>query len=636
MKSQIYGFRRRERVEDETPPSTRRVESFHYFYFTTFALPCYSSYNFLMPTDTRLLYILSDLAYIAKLVPGKKAHDFTLSDFRQINGEFLDEDNLLENNLVKLFSKLEAGNYKLVLPDFLFTSTIVNLELDSEEAVKEHLNKKLLPELNINSEDYYLDTTVLSNYKGAFKVQLTALEKSVAAPLTKILESHKDIKIESISPLSWTSKSIISLEPSVAILQMGNHLFLAEHYIGVDQCYSVEVAEGENFAETVKTLKGVEPSLQTVYLLTNSLVDDAIKEKLKETLPVQQLADLASENESMPSYVRQIIEAGAKTFSIPEFLLPQFNLDKNYQAQSTPVNEKSEMEDDLEDDLDNMVKPVVVGETILPAPATISAAPTVEVAVESLDEEPVTIPEKVEIPNKPAKIEEVTSEKVDMTEKQTPVEEKEVDFSQFANLALDPSVFDKNQVSTETKQADISDKKPSETFKIPEKQVIKNQNDGSSVAKMILIGFISFVVTIALGVGIGLAYLQWTNHKTDNKPVVEVEPSVTPEVTPTPTPTIEINKADYKILVVNATTKAGYASTIANKVKEAKFEDVSAKNAKGIYEAGDYLLVKEDNASNSALLKELETATSLTLSLKTDIEDEDSAGTYNAVLVLGQ
>jgi len=590
-----------------------------------------------MPTDTRLLYILSDLAYIAKLIPGKKAHDFVLSDFRQINGEFLDENVLLEANLVKLFSKLEAGSYKLILPDFLFTSTIVNLELENEEAVKKHLNNKLLPELDINSEDYYLDTTVLSNYKGAFKVQLTALEKSVVAPLIKILEDHKDVKIESISPLSWTSKSIISLEPSVAILQMGNHLFLAEHYIGVDQCYSVEIAEGENFAETVKTLKGVEPSLQTVYLLTNSLVDDAIKEKLKETLPVQQLADLASENESMPSYVRQIIEASAKTFSIPEFLLPQFSLDKNYQTKDAPVSEKNHLKDDDADDFDNMVKPVVVGEAVLPAPATISSTSKVEVAVESLDEDVMPEPKKVEIADKPVKIEEVINEKVTMSEKPNSVEEKEVDFSQFANLALDPSVFDKNKLPSDNEQiASVDKKEENKTTKLPEKKIIKNQNDGSSITKMIFIGFLSFVITIALGVGIGLAYLQWTNHKTDSKPVVEVEPSVTPESTPSPTPSIAINKADYKILVVNATTKAGYASTIANKIKEAKFEDVSAKNAKGIYETGDYLLVKEDNATNGALLKELETATSLTLVLKTDIEDEDSAGIYNAVLVLGQ
>ena len=588
-----------------------------------------------MPTDTRLLYIFSDLAYIAKLIPGKKPHDFVLSDFRQINGEFLDENVLLEDNLVKLFAKLEPNSYKLILPDFLFTSTIVNLELDTEEAVKEHLNKKLLPELGINSEDYYLDTTVLSNYKGAFKVQLTALEKSVVTPLTKILAKHKDIKIESISPLSWTSKSIISLEPSVAILQMGNHLFLAEHYIGVDQCYSVDIADGENFAETVKTLKGVEPSLQTVYLLTNSLVDDAIKEKLKETLPVQQLADLASENESMPSYVKQIIEASAKTFSIPEFLLPQFTLDKNYQAKNVEVGVTNEIEED-EENLSNLAKPAVVGEVALPTPITIPPTSKVEVAVESLDEETNSEEKKVEITEKSVKIKEVVSEKVAMPEKKDLVEEKEVDFSQFANLALDPSVFDKNQMSSDDKKSDKTDKEEGKAMQLPEKKVIKNKNDGASITKMIFIGFLSFVVTIALGVGIGLAYLQWTNRSVDSKPVVEVEPSVTPEATPTPTPTIEINKADYKILVVNATTKAGYASTIANLIKEAKFEDVSAKNARGVYEAGDYLLVKEDNASNSALLKELETATDLTLTLSTDIEDEDSAGTYDAVVVLGQ
>lgn len=591
-----------------------------------------------MPTDTRLLYILSELAYIAKLVPAKKAHDFVLSDFRQINGEFLDENVLLEKNLAKLFSKLEEGSYKLVLPDFLFTSTIVNIEMDDEEAVKEHLRAKLLPELGINDQDYYLDTTVLSNYKGSFKVQLTALEKSVVAPLAKVLKDLPKVKIEAISPLSWTSKSIISLEPSVAILQMGNHLFLAEHYIGVDQCYSVEVAEAANFAETVQTLKGAEPSLQTVYLLTNSLVDDAIKEKLKETLPVQQLSDLASENEKMPSYVRQIIEASAKTFSIKEFLLPQFILDKNYELKAE-VDKK----EDKDDEMDNLVKPAVVGEAVLPSPITIPATSQTEVVVESLDDEDESEEEskdqaKVEL-SKEVEVEvEKTADSIKKSVEtetkmaiEVPVknEEKEVDFSQFANLAIDPSVFDKSKKEEkgETKMQDL-----------PEKKLIKNQDDGSSVAKMIFIGFLSFVVTIALGVGIGLAYLQWTNHQESTKPMVEVEPSPTPvaEVTATPTPLPEINKADYKILVVNATTKAGYASTVANKVKAAEFTSVTPQNAKGIYEEGDYLLVKEDNPTNQALLKELETATGLSLTLSTEISKEVSGDAYNAVLVLGQ
>jgi hypothetical protein len=602
-----------------------------------------------MPTDTRLLYVLSDLAYIAKLIPGKKAHDFVLSDFRQVNGEFLDENLLLEKNLAKLFGKLEDGSYKLILPDFLFTSTIINIELDNEEAVKEHLTKKLLPELGINDQDYYLDTTVLSNYKGFFKVQLTALEKTVVSPLAQILKDHKNIKIDSISPLSWTSKSIISLEPSVAILQMGNHLFLAEHYIGVDQCYSVEVAEGQNFAETVQTLKGAEPSLQTVYLLTNSLVDDSIKEKLKETLPVQQLADLASENESMPSYVRQIIESGAKTFSIPEFLLPQFVLDKNYKAKDSQVEKKDD------EDLSNLVKPAVVGASVLPTPLVSPIMPKAEVAVENLDDDEgldevkkdetadkddvsVENPVKIEVKKSVETETEVSVEATGSKEKLKQVQEADIDFSQFANLALDPSVFNQSKQSAVSSDVTKDRKGEMNLTDLPEKKIIRNKDDGSSITKMIFIGFLSFVVTIALGVGIGLAYLQWTNRSESSNPTVEIEPIVTPvvEVTATPTPLPEIKKADYKISVVNATTKAGYASTIVTKLKTAEFTSVTASNAKGIYEKGDYLLVKEDNATNQALLKELEKASELTLTLKTDINKEDASGAYSAVLVLGQ
>lgn len=603
----------------------QRNDGIFYLHF-----PIFSFIIFLMPTEMRLLYILSDLAYIAKLNAAKKAHEFTLADFRQINGEFMDENVLLSPNLAKLLAKLEAGSYKLILPDFLFTSTIVNLELDNEEAVKTHLKEKLLPDLGINETDYYLDTTVLSNYKGSFKVQLTALEKSVAAPLAEALKKFPELKIESISPLSWASKSLISLEPSVAILQMGGNLFLAQHYIGVDQCYSVEVAEAENFAETVKTLKGAEPSLQTVYLLTNSLVDDAIKEKLKETLPVQQIADLASENEAMPSYVRQIIEACAKTFSIPEFLLPKFALDEKYQAQASQVGSE----------VDNLVKPAVVGASSLPTPVTVSSAANIGVAVESLDEEEVSPMPKV-VAAKPEVVEtKKTSavepaEEVELKEEPIITEEKEIDFSQFANLALDPSVFEKKAEVVDDKAQSKQEMTMPEN--LPNKVVIKNQNDGGGVAKMIFIGFLSFVITIALGVGLGMAYLQFSNSKEDTKPVVELEPTVTPEVeeVATPAPLPEIDKADYKLLVVNATTKAGYAGTVATKVRAADFKEVEAKNAKGIYEEMDYLLVKEDTPANQALLKELETATGLKLTLSTEIEEEDSAGAYDAVLVLG-
>jgi hypothetical protein len=67
----------------------------------------------------------------------------------------------------------------------------------------------------------------------------------------------------------------------------------------------------------------------------------------------------------MPSYVRQIIEAGAKTFSIPEFLLPQFILDKNYQTKDVSAAVAKTTKADSEIVAENIVKPAVVGETIL-------------------------------------------------------------------------------------------------------------------------------------------------------------------------------------------------------------------------------------------------------------------------------
>ena len=100
-----------------------------------------------------------------------------------------------------------------------------------------------------------------------------------------------------------------------------------------------------------------------------------------------------------------------------------------------------------------------------------------------------------------------------------------------------------------------------------------------------------------------------------------------------------IDKAEYQLLVVNATTKAGYAGQVADDLEEAGFADVAAQNAKGDYEAKDYLLLDslaaDQEASNQALLKEIETATGLTLELSDQLTVEDTSGDYQAVVVLG-
>lgn len=595
------------------------------------------------------------------MIPSKKEHDFSLSDFRQINGSFLDDNQLIQANLEKLFSKIEAGSYKLVLPDFLFTNTIISLEVESEDEVKNYFNKTLLPSLGINKKDFYLDTTILSNYKGMFKVQLTALEKSVVAPLITAIADKKDVKIESISPLSWTSKAIISLEPSVSIMQLGGSLYLAQHYIGLEQTYFTALDEADNFVETVKTLKGTEPSLQTVYLLSNALIDEKLKDKLKETLPVQQLADLGAENEKMPSYVKQIIEAAAKTFSISEYMLPKFEPDLDYKeeikADSTDndikeveVSAATEEKEGKKEDLDlvnNLVKPVVVGaaaageeamaKTELPKPQEINAEAlnegpkdTAKVEAQKSAEKAEIVEEKTEV-KKEVKEEvkaEVKTEKAEEVKTETP---KEVDLAQFANLAVDPSVVGK-------KTADEKDDEKEEKMETPKKELIKNKDEAGGMTKMIFIGFLSFIVTVALGVGIGLAYLKFSGNQGDqlDEPVAEVEVTATPTPEATPEPLPEINPEDFDLLVVNATTKAGYAGTTADDLETAGFVGVDAKNAKGIYDDGNYLLVAEESKENEALLAEVESATSLVFELKVGMEEEDNSGNYSAVVVLSE
>ena len=619
-----------------------------------------------MPTETRLLYILADLAYIAKLNPAKKAHEFLISDFHQLNGQFLDENTLIEKNVLKLVDKLEAGSYHLVLPDFLFTNTMVNVSVKTEEEVKDYLKDKLLPDLKITEEDYYIDTSVLSDYGGVFKVQLTALEKGIILPLVKALKNNKEIKITALSPLSFAAKSLISLEPSVSILQMGEELYLAQHYIGVDQCFNTSIDKASDFAETVKTLKGVEPSLQTLYLLSDSVVDTKIKEVLSETLPVQQLADLSAEEAKIPPHVKKIIEAGAKTFSIPDYLLPQFKIDESYDKELQLEKEDEEIEDS---DSNNIPKPAVVGEEEVKKSKEEDEEKTQlekdelaqnkeseeemdnkkeekQEAEEQLDEKAESNLKKEVLPA-PKKIDLKEVNQVEVEKEKEKTEEKapndseetepkrdpgEINLAQFANLAVDPSVLSKKSAKeNDSKESKMSNSKP----------VIKNSSEASGMLKMIMIGFLSFLITVALGIGIGYGILQLSNRQiSDSEPSIEdIEIMEEPEPTPEPE-LVEINKDDYQLLVVNATTKAGYAGNIASELEDAGFTDVAAGNASGEYEEGNYLLLSdlgsEQEASNEALLKEIEEITELNWELSDEIAVEDSDGSYQAVLVLAQ
>ncbi|MBP9819742.1 LytR C-terminal domain-containing protein, partial [Candidatus Woesebacteria bacterium] len=139
-----------------------------------------------------------------------------------------------------------------------------------------------------------------------------------------------------------------------------------------------------------------------------------------------------------------------------------------------------------------------------------------------------------------------------------------------------------------------------------------------------------------------LGLLQFSNKETNTgtpvaSPIADASPEPTIEPSPSASPAAAIDPSKIKLLVVNATTKAGYAGTIKTALEKAKFTGVAAGNAKGEYEdTTNYLLVSEELAGLEAIIEE---ATDLTFEVVSDADEktvEDSKNTYDAVVVLSE
>lgn len=623
-----------------------------------------------MLNTRKLLYILPDMAYVAELLPTKKEHTFSIQSFRQINGEFLTEDDdLIAENIEKLFSKLEPETYHLVLPDFLFTNTILEIKETQESKVKQHIKDELLPSLGLSKSTHEIETFILTQYGNVTKIQLTALEKEVVQPISRSAAKHK-ITIEHISPLSWTIKSVISLEPSISVIQIGSVLYLAEHYIGVDQCTMANVDDLENIGEAIKTLKGAQPSIQTIYLITNSLVEEKLKDLVSATLPIQQLASFKDEDTQMPSYVREIIESGMKTLDISEYPVPSFDLPKPASASAS----------EAETAIPTITTPKPLDVFADEDAVTIESTETVEVETsetlavldtsEIEEDDDVELDDELPEPTAQSTAEEVTaadqSDEIQGSEntKEDTVELEaavvsaslassnessgasitdslsEIDgdlqaaFSSTKDEGLHPDSSPDATVAKEDERDDIIDTAvPAPPSKPP---VIKNKGGNGAWLKMLLIMLMVFLVTVAVGVGIGLLVLRLTGQSLTPTPAPEPSPSPVASVAPSPSPSPSpepVERGELSILVVNATTQAGYAGGTRTKLVNAGYEEVTAANAKGEYEPGLYVLMPENNP---ALVAALSADSGLNLTFAEGYNTEDPTAQYNAVVVLAE
>ena len=637
-----------------------------------------------MLDSKKLLYIFPDVAYLAEGLPTKKPHSFAIHSFTQINGNFLNDDSFLSENIQKLFGKLEAGEtYHIILPDFLFTSTIVSIKEKSDSQIKEELQSTTFPQMGISKDTHLIDSSVLNEIRGTSRVQISAIEKDLLAPLRVAMQDHS-IAIAGISPLSWAIKSLISLEPSISVLQMGSHLYACEHYIGIDQASYAPIDDVASIAETIKTLKGSEPSIQTVYLLSNSLVENNLRDQLNKTVPIQQMADDSDEEERMPAAVKEVLEFSFKTLSIPDYPVPVFALTKPTAEEvaefGAVANDTAKAKEEDDDDLHDAELP----KPAAPAVAAVTAAKLEEEPeeqepedeVEELEEEefedksdatdaeletedvlptlapPITAPITPEI----AAIAQAEDDSVDYDEVSSESAAKEVPASRIKQEEKHDTKVKTSPAAVVIKDQDIDlrqfvggqskQETPAPIVEQPKTATllptIKNKSGVQNMLKMILITLAVFCLTVAVGVGVALAFLKYSGSQTpeEQTPVVQTETTPTPAPTATPEPTPAASESatttptNLKILVVNATTKAGYAGTFKSKIEGSKLGKVTATNAKGKYTDGGFIVYMK--TQNAAAISTLEKAAGITTTFDESAKDEDPQGTYDLILVLAE
>lgn len=653
-----------------------------------------------MLNTSKLLYILPDLAYIAELLPGKKEHQYKVQSFRQINGEFIDDNLLIHENIEKLVKKIDEETYNLVLPDFLFTNAIVEINETSKAKIEDHINKELLPSLDLDPETHQINHFVLNTHNKKSRIQICALEKSILEPF-RTAAKDKNIEIEDVLPLSWTIKASISLEPSISILQIGEMLYLALHYIGIDQTISFGIDKVENIVETIKTLKGGLPSIQTLYLLTNQLVEEELKELLSDTLPIQQLASFAHEEKDLPSYVKQIIETTQKTLSIKDFPTPKFEIGKpgetkmpntkidkdeiknqdsiaklqNDSEQETDSatpdtdtnDENLESEDEKEteesdnttpasdtNDEQEIPKPTlpIVGEEVEDLETTKSEEKDSITSLQNdseqdSDNKPQSTEDKkelAEIPLKDTK-ENTKPEKTDESEDNNSIallqndkEEKNNDSKQEAGNSQ--QVTEEEPDLHQFAANNETDTMPSQaSLTNTKREVIKNQNPNKTMIRMIFITLAVLFVTVGVGVGLGLGFLTISNrNQADTTPIVEV--SEAPESMPEPTMEPEPSPTPEPVDVANLDVLVVNATTTAGKAGEYKtiLTDNDFENVDAGNAKGDYEpgTYVLMETESPAIMAAVEEALDLVVTYSEKVSIEDPDSDYDFVLVIGE
>lgn len=628
--------------------------------------------------DTRkVILILPEIAFICELLPDKKPNSFLVHACTQVNGSFVVGQHVVMKNIAKLFQKLEPKeSYYIILPDSLFLQSILTLKVSNESELAAELEKTVLPDLGLSPDEFQIITKTLTQRQGNYRLQVTALSKESLVILSGLAHLSK-VELAGVTSLSWSVKGMISLEPSLTVVQAGDQLFVAQHYIGVEKCTQFGLSASAEVLPRLRQLKEQESSIMTVYLLTDGEVEKNLKADAAKFVPFQQMTS-AKTLAKLPSHVATLLEQSMRTLSVTDFPVPLFSEEQPSDKEQTTLTAAYATAAPEGSTASDEVPPLVFVAPAVLKPETsevnMTAAPT------KLDDDVVIKPEVAKVAEtddsqtlpKPITVA-ITAQSLKAEGSRAPTASVVTVTKTTATPLLavtSPSnvVQPAAVVAAAAASQDAIDLRQfvggqsAQVVTDSGAATLPNEKGAMDMWKIILITGAIFLITIAIGIGIGLFVLKYANKTTPSAPVVTVQPTATPTPAPTPatasdsaqatpsgkttpkpsaTPkasasptssaTTDASLANQKILVVNATDKAGYAGQMKDKLTKAGAKSVTAQNAKGKYDAGDYVYSPKPN---DTVLTELEKATGLALTQLADAKQEGSG--YDYIVVLAQ
>lgn len=579
-----------------------------------------------MPKNLPFFIIASSASYYAELeTSGKKK---SLKNLTKIDFPVIENGKFLEDKLKQALEKLDQKTLYLVISDEIFLHHIGEFPLKSPQSLEDQISDTVATAFPDQNESLHIVTLNLAKTSKTKTIQITAMSRENLHVLSRVCNELK-ITVKMIMPASFAVKGFVSIDPSLFILETPDDVWVTSHYIGVEHAESLGSTDSGKLQNAVTQIKNQKPHLQHAYLCGEKETVSSFTEALKDVLPTQEVEVKGVDAEDECPLMVKVLTVGLKDVVENKFPFPEFKIETNpdkakkaesESADTTPAADTASDEDKDSDDADTKEEAMPKKDDTNTEEKVTKPEPESDGSAESTDTpEPVKKPTTTTPPETP---------------KVTPPTPPKPATPPTIPPTVAPAVKPVTPAAPPT--APASPAKPA-TPTSPA-MVTPAKKSKSSIGKYLLLaGGIALIIGL---IGGGIVISQQA-LQSQNEPQQEetMEPEETPAVEETPEPTPEsetepIAKDEVSILILNATGVAGKAGATADTFDEAGYTDADTGNAKGEYEQGTYIMVKDEE--QAALVEQLRDDTELELEEIDYDEAEDSDGEYDVIIILAE